>query len=614
MEKTQIQLRIPKINSKFVALLAVVAMTLLCASGILNKMDNTFSDLWYQEAQASAGDIVLIEIDETTLDAYGPFQEWNRPMMAEILDILNQSEDCRPAAIGIDVLYTGNSTAEADAALVEAAGRYGNVVTAVAGSFTSGIREGENGEFYFDDLYVERLDEPFKELKDVTKQGHINAMYDTDGVIRHHLWELNLDDGMTVPSFPYVLASMYLEYYGDDTPIEIPPMDKEGFWYVPFTGKPGDYSESIPFCDVIEGNIPPEYFADRIVLIGPYTVGLQDSYITSMDHAEPMYGMEYQANVVEAILYSNYKQEVGDAIQLVALAMLLVVCLWGMWKRPVVPSTILWLAISLGYLAVCKWAYMEKNLILRVLWIPFSATVFYVGSVAINYIWSVLEKRRVTKTFKRYVDEKIVDELLSVEEEEEGAEPKGKEVEIAVLFVDVRGFTTMSEMLSPSQVVQILNRYLTLIEQCIHENHGTLDKFIGDAAMAFWGAPQPQEDFVMNACKAALAMREGSDKLSEELMEKFGRTVSFGIGINVGEAVVGNIGSPDRMDYTAIGDTVNTAARLESNAPKRTIYLSEAVVKRLEGRIKVTPLDHLLHLKGKAEDQQIYILDDVIED
>ena len=613
MEKEKhIQIHIPKINSKVVALLAVLAMTLFCASGILNKADHALADLWYQEVQASAGDIVLIEIDETTLEEYGPFQDWNRPLMAELLDVLNQAEDCRPAAIGIDVLYTGHSTEAGDAALVEAAGRYDNVVTTVAGEFTSGIREDENGEFYFDDLYIQRLDEPFEELKAVTKQGHINAMYDTDGIIRHHLWELHMDDGTVVPSFPYVLAKMYLEYYGDDSEIVVPPLDQEGFWYLPFTGAPGDYSESIPLYDVIEGNIPPEYFADRIVLIGPYAVGLQDSYITAMDHAVPMYGVEYQANVIEAILYANYKQEVGDAIQLAGLAILLVICLWGMWKRPVVPSTILWLVVSLGYLGICKWAYEEQGLVLRVLWIPLSVTVFYVGSIAINYIWSVLEKRRVTKTFKRYVDEKIVDELLSVEEEE-GAEPRGKEVEIAVLFVDVRGFTTMSEMLTPSQVVQILNRYLTLIEHCIHENHGTLDKFIGDAAMAFWGAPQPQEDFIMNACKAALAMREGSDKLSEELMEKFGRTVSFGIGINVGEAVVGNIGSPDRMDYTAIGDTVNTAARLEANAPKRTIYLSEAVVKRLEGRIRVTPLDHLLHLKGKAQDQQIYILEEILE-
>lgn len=600
----------PKISKKIWALAAVFLMTAICGLGLLDTADRSLSDRWYQEAQASGGDIVLVEINQTTLEAYGPFQDWDRTIMADAINALNAADDCRPAVIGIDVLYAGHSSEESDAALAEAAGRYGNVVTTVAAEYASGIREDENGEFYYDDLYISSLDEPFEELKAVTVQGHINAMYDTDGVLRHHLWELQLDDGTKIQSFPYAVASMYLEYYGEEG-IELPPMDKEGFWYLPFTGEPGDYSESIPLSDVIEGNIPPEYFADRIVLIGPYAAGLQDSYMTAMDHAVPMYGVEYQANVIEAMLYSNYKQEVGNLVQLASLAMILVICLWGMWKRPVVPSTILCLVVSVGYLLLCKWVYNEKNLVLRVLWIPLSVTVFYVGSIAINYIWSVLEKRRVTKTFKRYVDEKIVDELLN-EEEEASAEPHGKEVEIAVLFVDVRGFTTMSESLTPSEVVQILNRYLTLIANCILENHGTLDKFIGDAAMAFWGAPQPQEDFIMNACKAAIAMSEGSDKLSKELLERFGRTVSFGIGINVGEAVVGNIGSPDRMDYTAIGDTVNTASRLESNAPARTIYLSEAVVKRLEGRIKVTPREELLKMKGKAEPQQVYILEDII--
>ena len=600
-----------KIKSKLWALVAVVAMVVICGFGLLDKADWTMADRWYQEPQASGGDIVLVEIDQATLEAYGPFKDWDRTILADASYALNQSEDCRPAAIGIDILYAGHSTEEGDAALAEAAGRYGNVVTTVAAEYSSGIREDGNGNFYYDDFYISGYDEPFEELKEVTTQGHVNAMYDTDGVLRHHLWELNMDDGTTIPSFAEVIANMYLDYYGEG-PVNTPPINGQGFWYLSFSGEPGDYSESIPLYDVIEGNIPPEYFADRIVLIGPYAAGLQDSYITSMDHAVPMYGVEFQANVIEALLYDDFKQEVGDAVQLAALFVVLVICLWGMWKRPVVPSTILWLVVSVGYLVLCKWMYNEKGLVLRVLWIPLSVTVFYVGSIAINYIWSVLEKRRVTKTFKRYVDEKIVDELLN-EEEEAAAEPRGKVVEIAVLFVDVRGFTTMSEALTPSEVVEILNRYLTLIANCILDNNGTLDKFIGDAAMAFWGAPQPQEDFIMNACKAAIAMREGSDALSKELLERFGRTVSFGIGINVGEAVVGNIGSPDRMDYTAIGDTVNTSSRLESIAPARTIYLSEAVVKRLEGRIRVSKLDHLIHLKGKAEDQQIYILEDIIE-
>ena len=143
-------------------------------------------------------------------------------------------------------------------------------------------------------------------------------------------------------------------------------------------------------------------------------------------------------------------------------------------------------------------------------------------------------------------------------------------------------------------------------------NEGTLDKFIGDAAMAFWGAPRPQEDYVMKAVRAAEDMRRGSDQLSRQLMKRFGRTVSFGIGIHVGEAVVGNIGSPQRMDYTAIGDTVNTASRLESNAPGGTIYISREVADRLKGRIRVTSLGSSVKLKGKAEGFEVLTLDGIV--
>ena len=188
----------------------------------------------------------------------------------------------------------------------------------------------------------------------------------------------------------------------------------------------------------------------------------------------------------------------------------------------------------------------------------------------------------------------------------------GRVVNIAVLFVDIRGFTTMSEKLTPSEVVEILNQYLTLIADCIMRNGGTLDKFIGDAAMAFWGAPLPQEDYVMKAVRAAEDMRQGSDELSKVLMEKYGRTVSFGIGVHVGDAVVGNIGSPQRMDYTAIGDTVNTSARLEANAPARTIFISREVADCLEGRIRVTSLGTSIKLKGKS-DMEILTMDEILE-
>ena len=131
--------------------------------------------------------------------------------------------------------------------------------------------------------------------------------------------------------------------------------------------------------------------------------------------------------------------------------------------------------------------------------------------------------------------------------------------------------------------------------------------------MAFWGAPLPQEDYVMKAVQAAADMVEGSQALSQQLMEKYGRTVSFGIGVHVGEAVVGNIGSPERMDYTAIGDTVNTSSRLEANAPAGTIYISRAVADALEGRIRVTSLGDSIKLKGKQEGFEVLTMDEILE-
>ena len=273
-------------------------------------------------------------------------------------------------------------------------------------------------------------------------------------------------------------------------------------------------------------------------------------------------------------------------------------------------STLVWAGLTGGWLLLCRVLY-QRGIILHVLWVPVGVTILYVGCIASNYIQSALEKRRVTSTFKRYVAPEIVSEILK--EGSDALELGGRLTNIAVLFVDVRGFTPMSELLKPGQVVEILNRYLTLISDCILKNGGTLDKFVGDAAMAFWGAPLPQEDFVMHAVRAAMDMVAGSQALSKELLEQYGRTVSFGIGVHLGEAVVGNIGSPVRMDYTAIGDTVNTAARLEANAPGGTIYISRAVADALEGRIRATSLGGSVPLKGKKEGFEVLTLDALID-
>lgn len=590
------------------ALLAAGVLTVLAGLGVLSGPDLTASDALYQSRQAFEGDIVLVGIDQRALEEIGPYNQWGRDVISMAIEALNESEDCHPAVIALDVLYAGETEPELDEWLAEAAGQYGNVVAGCVAQFGTELEEGRDGELYMNSFSVLAYEEPYEALREAVTLGHINAMLDSDGILRHHLLQITLPDGKVIPSMALAVARIFSEYTGQGE-IELPPTDRQGFWYVPFSGLPGDLYESISVADLVSGDIPADFFADRIVFIGPYAVGLQDSYFTSMDHAEMMYGVEYQCNAVQALLRGDYKQEAGDRVQLVLLFFVLLIAFAGFWRRRVWISTAIWLALAGGWLLCCRMLY-ERGVILHVLWIPVGVTILYVGCIAANYIRAAMEKREITGTFKRYVAPEIVNEILR--EGTDALELGGKQVQIAVLFVDVRGFTPMSERLEPTQVVAVLNDYLTLISECILKNGGTLDKFIGDAAMAFWGAPLPQDDYIMKAVKAAADMVKGSRELSRKLEEKYGQTVSFGIGVHVGDAVVGNIGSPERMDYTAIGDTVNTSARLEANAPASTIYISRAVADALEGRIRVKSLGDTIRLKGKQEGFEVLIMEEIL--
>ena len=585
-----------------IAFLAVSLFLVLPAkSERLRGADNYLADALYQQPVAVDGNIVIIAIDEKALACYGPYQDWNREKAAETIQTLNESADCRPAVIGVDILYSAERADDADSFLVHAAEEYGNIVTACAAAFDTGFAEKDD-RFLYDGFRITYYEEPFEKLNAVTTTGHINAMMDSDGILRHHLLQIVLPDGTMVPSMALAMALRYKE------DLAMPEVNENGFWYLPYSKKPGDF-EAISIVDVLSGNVPPDYFKGKIVLIGPMAAGLQDSYITSIDHAKPMYGVEYQANAIAALLDGSFKQEADDNRQFAALFLILCSACLLFWKGNVTFSTALWLPASSGWILLCRFMY-ERGTILHVLYVPLSITILYVESIGIHAIQENRRRRQITHTFERYVAPEIVKELLK--SDTDALKLGGKSCDIAVLFVDIRGFTTMSENLEPETVVEILNQYLTLISDCILKHGGTLDKYVGDAVMAFWGAPLPQEDYIMRACRAAMDMVEGSKALSEELMAQFGRTVSFGIGVHVGEAVVGNIGSPQRMDYTAIGDTVNTSARLEANAPGGTIYISRAVADALAGRIRTTSLGDSIKLKGKKEGFEILTLDEIL--
>ena len=591
------------------ALICAALFTAAAALGLFYNPDQMLADSLYQAPEALDGNIFVIGIDDRAMEDIGPYQTWGRDVMAMAIEALNADPENRPAAIGIDVLYTGETEADLDAWLAEAAGAYGNVVVASVANFGTELVTEDTGNFYLEDYAVLSYEEPYDALKAVTTQGHINAMYDQDGVLRHSILQIDLPDGRTIPSFSYAIYQKYAAANGLPTELDI-PTDSLYRFYVDYAALPGGFYEGISVSDLLAGDFPAELFADAVVLIGPYAAGLSDYVTTAIDRASLMYGVEYQANIIHQMVHQSFKAEVSDGLQAALLFILSAACLWfflGRKLRWVVP---VWLAAAGGSILACKGLY-GAGYVLHPLWLSLTVTVFFVGAVAFNYVQAALEKRKISNTFKRYVAPEIVGELLR-----EGTDALGlggKLCDIAVLFVDIRGFTTMSEVLTPQEVVSILNRYLTLTTDCIMKNHGTLDKFVGDCTMAIWNAPIQQEDYVMNACKAALDMVEGSKALSQELLDKFGRTVSFGIGVHCGSAVVGNIGAEMRMDFTAIGDTVNTSARLEANAPAGKIYISRDVVDRLGDRIQTTSLGDGIALKGKAHKLEIFLLEGVTE-
>ena len=597
-------------NPIIISLLASLAVTLIIAAGgVLDNADTWMEDTWYQSSRALDGEIIVIGIDDKSIEELGPYNTWGRDVIAQALEKLGEDPENAPAVVAIDVLFSGTSTPEADQRLVDAADNLGNVVVATFAEFGVQVVT-ENGNTYFDRYSVLGYDEPFDALKEVTHQGHINAMYDSDGILRHSLLYIR-PDGERVYSMASTAAMIYGESTGRE--IQMPPASSIGRYYVSYSAKPGGYYDGFSFSDLLSGNISPDDYAGKVVFIGPYTVGLQDAYFTPIDRARQMYGVEYQANVVQQILDSDFKTEVSKLPQGIILFLVCFILFYLFQKTNIKTATILTVSVIVLISAINYAAYNVKiggvGHVLHPLWIPVGVVVLYIASIVIHYVKTALERQRVTKTFERYVAPEIVSEILK--EGVENLSLGGKTCDIAVLFVDVRGFTTMSERLNPEQVVHILNKYLTMASDCVEQTGGTLDKFVGDAMMAFWGAPLPQEDPVMNAVKTAVGIIEGAARVSDELKEEIGEELKVGVGVNFGPAVVGNMGAEKHMDYTAIGDTVNTAARLEANAPGGKIYISRSVADALGDRITYTSLGATIKLKGKADGFEVLELNSI---
>ncbi|MEG2297213.1 MAG: adenylate/guanylate cyclase domain-containing protein [Clostridium sp.] len=571
--------------------------------GLLNGAENRLQDFHYQKGGLINPDIYVIGIDEETLMEYGPWQNWSREKIANLIKLLNQDADTAPAVIGLDIGFFGETDSETDRLLAEAALSGNNIVATSYATFGKQIIE-EHGAFHTEKI-VTTYEEPYNALKTAVSYGYSNVPLDPDGIARHSLCRIPIDNKTTY-SFA---VELYRKYMGE-LPRQAEAENAES--YIPFSGQPFDYYGSetagLSLSKVLSGEVPREMFAGAIVLVGAYSTGMMDSYYTSISHSVPMFGVEVHANILQALLEDNVKQEL-PLVQslLITMSFILMIYLCRFLKDMRL-STLAVVFIGVLYWIAAGWCY-EKGSVMPLLHPLLAGAILYVYQVGQRYLMERASKKHLEKVFGKYVPKQVVSGI--VKGGEDALKLGGQKRDIAVLFVDIRGFTPLSESLQPEQVVDILNLYLDLTTKSIFKNDGMVDKFIGDATMGVYNAPLDLDDYVFKAVKTGLDMVAGSKDLEQKLAEITDKKVGFGIGINCGEAVIGNIGTKQRMEYTAIGNTVNTAARLESQAKAGEVIISQEVYLRIKDRISATCLGERT-LKGIAKDAVVYRVESIL--
>lgn len=570
-----------------------------CYTDIFYSLDSLYKDRLYQQPRTVDPTIKIISIDEKTMEALGPFGTWPRSTYAEILDILGDY----PAVVGFDIMLMGTMNEEDDAVFLNALKERDNVVLAAHLVYETKVEMLPNGEFDVDHMHVSQVEVPY--TGDVTPIGYANTSPDSDGKIRSYLPVTQVEnENGTVTEYTSLSYQIYLEYCEsmNMTPIS-PVTDDNGVQWIYYAGKPYEY-ESISLIDVLEGKVDARVFTDCIVLVGAYATGLQDQF-TVPNSNNQMFGVEINANLIQSFLDEQFPlpaNRLGVSVVFALIAMAMFVCFsklhlkWG---------TVIFVLAEIATVVSGILLFTKAGISVPGFYLALMLALAYVIALAGGYLYEWAKRRKIASVFRKYVAPQVVDDIMKSGRYK--VELGGESRDIAVLFVDIRGFTPLSESLKPAEVVEILNEYLNLTTNAIFKNSGTLDKFIGDATMAVFNAPFDLEDYEYKAVCAAWDIVAGAKELEQKCLERFGKSVAFGVGVNCGEAVVGNIGCDFRMDYTAIGDTVNTAARLESNAKRGQVLISEHIYQRVKDRVKVQEIGEI-PLKGKSQGVCVYEL------
>jgi adenylate cyclase len=402
-----------------------------------------------------------------------------------------------------------------------------------------------------------------------------NFYADQDGVIRRFFPTL-FDDG-TMPSLTFATllslraaglkpTSSSWSLGGRDIQNSILPQA------IGFVGPPGTIPR-LSFSQLLNSQANEGHeiqsLKDKVVIVAAEYLGNQDIHLTPYAHgflgleSRMMSGAELHANIIETLLTGRFPRSVPSWLRLLYSAIVLSIGIalffrlkpwWG-------------LGTGLGLILICTalaFLFFQINWVLPVAGLYFGTSIGYLGALSFRLTGEERERTRLRQMFGRYVSDEVVQKLLALRHR---PDQQGESLQVTVLFSDIRNFTTISQKLTPHEAVQMLNAYFSRICEPILEQGGTVDKFIGDAIMAVFGSPVPSKDHAQRALRAALAISELAREFRFWMNEHFLHVdlpqFEIGIGLHTGEAVIGSIGSPKRMEFTAIGDTVNTASRLE---------------------------------------------------
>jgi adenylate cyclase len=550
--------------------------------------------------EAPSSEIVIVAIDDFSFNYTGYRWPWPRSYLAEIVNQINAGG---AKVVGVDIiLFDPDEDPANDEAFANALGEAPYAVNVLQ------ITERRDQEFT-----SSTLSQPLSSYREVLDGiGITSFIRDEDAVVRS-LQAFDSYNNLTYYNWAFEVAKLYL---GTDTPAtptntslqfngQSVPLNA-GQLIVNYAGPAETYltysAASVALGDVLEQN--PDAFKDKIVLIGATTVTLQDIYPTPFSSQIPTAGVEIVANAIDTIINGKYITLAPPWVTLlIILGMAFIAYLISLSKRPTVTITLLAVGM-IGYFVTAFIIFAQQRYVLPVVTPEIMLFLGVVLPTLEQAVSQELEKRRIRNLFSRFISPEMVDQMVATQD----LDSLNKRSDITILFSDIRGFTTLSEKMTPEGVVALLNPYLEAMSKVIYKHGGTVDKYEGDAIIAFFGEPVRYEDHALRALNASLDMRKALYEMREK-WAKEGRPsqIEMGIGLNSGEVFVGLVGSEQRINYTVIGDNANLASRLQDLTKTYSwpILISESTYQAIKNDYDVEFADAVT-VKGKTQAVNVY--------